>query len=179
MKSIVISIRPKWVARILNNEKTIEIRKSKPKEQVEWVYIYCTKPDIRSRYRIGRLGFSNDEVYKLPNGSIEYGDSVELMAYDDFDHNNFFNGKIVARFKIGNIDKIQTALAYNENIDEIEKNSNLTLTDIMRYAEGKNVYGWHIQKLEIFDKLKELSEFGLKKAPQSWCYVKGGKNGNR
>ncbi len=72
-----------------------------------------------------------------------------------------------------NIDKIQTALAYNENIDEIEKNSNLTLADIMRYAEGKNVYGWSIQKLEIFDKLKELSEFGLKKAPQSWCYVKG------
>ena len=133
MKSIVISIRPKWVAKILNGEKTIEIRKSKPKEQVEWVYIYCTK-----------------------DKDLDYG----------------FNGKVVARFKISYIDKIQTALAFNENIDEIEINSNLTLTDIMRYAEGKNVYGWHIQKLQIFNKSKELSEFGLKKAPQSWCYVK-------
>lgn len=133
MKSIVISIQPKWTARILNEEKTIEIRKSKPKEQVEWVYIYCTK-----------------------DKDLDYG----------------FNGKVVARFKISYIDKIQTALAFNENIDEIEINSNLTLTDIMRYAEGKNVYGWHIQKLQIFNKSKELSEFGLKKAPQSWCYVK-------
>lgn len=157
MKSIVISIRPKWVAKILNGEKSIEIRKSKPKEQVEWVYIYCTKPDIVSKYR---------------NGLIKYGDSFELMKYDYNDYDNFFNGKVVARFKIGNIDKIQTALAYNENIDDIEINSGLTLADIMRYAEGKNAYGWNMQKLQIFDKPKKLSEFGLKKAPQSWCYVK-------
>ena len=43
MKAILISIKPYWVAKILNGEKTIEIRKRFPKDYVGWVYIYCTK----------------------------------------------------------------------------------------------------------------------------------------
>ena len=44
MKSILISIKPKWVAKILNGEKTIEIRKTMPKCDLPIdVYIYCTK----------------------------------------------------------------------------------------------------------------------------------------
>ena len=53
MKSILISIRPEWVAKILNGEKTIEIRKTAPKCDLPIdVYIYCTngravaKPNI-------------------------------------------------------------------------------------------------------------------------------------
>ena len=43
MKTILMSIKPKWVAKILNGEKTIEIRKKFPKDYVGWVYIYCCK----------------------------------------------------------------------------------------------------------------------------------------
>ena len=43
MKSILLSIKPKWVAKILNGEKTIEVRKKFPKDYKGWVYIYCTK----------------------------------------------------------------------------------------------------------------------------------------
>ena len=32
MKSILISIKPKWVEKIIRGEKTIEVRKSAPKE---------------------------------------------------------------------------------------------------------------------------------------------------
>ena len=47
MKAIMISIQPKWVAKILNGEKTIEIRKSMPKCDLPIkVYIYCTKEKI-------------------------------------------------------------------------------------------------------------------------------------
>ena len=42
-KSILMSIKPQYVAKILNGEKTIEIRKRFPKDYVGWVYIYCTK----------------------------------------------------------------------------------------------------------------------------------------
>ena len=42
-KSILMSIQPQWLAKILNGEKTIEIRKKFPKDYVGWVYIYCTK----------------------------------------------------------------------------------------------------------------------------------------
>ena len=44
MKAIMISIKPEWVCKILNGEKTIEIRKTMPKCKLPCkVYIYCTK----------------------------------------------------------------------------------------------------------------------------------------
>lgn len=43
MKSIMLSIKPKIVKKILNGEKTIEIRKTRPKcELPVKVYIYCS-----------------------------------------------------------------------------------------------------------------------------------------
>jgi len=56
----------------------------------------------------------------------------------------------------------------------------------LKYSNGKEVYGWHISDLVIYDKPKELSEFmkaeynygkihlppsKLYRPPQSWCYV--------
>ena len=43
MKSVLISIRPKWVEKIVNGKKTIEVRKTAPKEVPFKAYIYCTK----------------------------------------------------------------------------------------------------------------------------------------
>lgn len=43
-KAVMLSIRPKWVEKIANGEKTIEVRKTKPKLQTPFkCYIYCTK----------------------------------------------------------------------------------------------------------------------------------------
>ena len=43
MKNIMISIKPQYVEKILNGEKTIEIRKTMPKCELPCkVYIYCT-----------------------------------------------------------------------------------------------------------------------------------------
>ena len=42
-KSVMISIRPKWCEKIVNGEKTIEVRKTRPKLNTPFrVYIYCT-----------------------------------------------------------------------------------------------------------------------------------------
>ena len=44
MKSIMISIQPKWVKKIVNGEKTIEVRKNKPNLARPFkCYIYCTQ----------------------------------------------------------------------------------------------------------------------------------------
>ena len=64
--------------------------------------------------------------------------------------------------------------------------------DLLDYADEKTVYGWHISNLVIYDKPRELKEFssgssrlefsntedgfplnwsGMKRPPQSWCYV--------
>ena len=42
-KSIMISIKSEHVVNILNGKKTLELRKSVPKDFVGWVYIYVTK----------------------------------------------------------------------------------------------------------------------------------------
>ena len=44
MKAVLISIQPKWVEKIANGEKTIEVRKTRPNLQTPFkCYIYCTK----------------------------------------------------------------------------------------------------------------------------------------
>ena len=43
MKSVLISIQPKWVEKIVKGEKTIEVRKSAPKEVPFKAYIYETQ----------------------------------------------------------------------------------------------------------------------------------------
>ena len=47
MKSVLISIKPKWCEKIANGKKTIEVRKTRPKIETPFkCYIYCTKGEI-------------------------------------------------------------------------------------------------------------------------------------
>ena len=42
-KTVMLSIRPKWCAKIIIGRKTMELRKSVPKLEVPFkCYIYCT-----------------------------------------------------------------------------------------------------------------------------------------
>ena len=44
MKSVLISIKPKWCELIASGKKTIEVRKTRPKCDTPFkCYIYCTK----------------------------------------------------------------------------------------------------------------------------------------
>lgn len=46
-KAVMLSIRPKWVEKIANGEKTIEVRKTKPKLDTPFkCYIYCTQNGV-------------------------------------------------------------------------------------------------------------------------------------
>ncbi len=145
MKRIIISIRPKWVACILNGEKTIEARKSAPKCELPIeVYIYCTKGDY-----IGRIS-------------------------------NKYVGKVVAKFRLRKVEEIICRPICGEwecytktlGYSEISQASCLKNREIVRYLKGKNGYAWHISDLQIFGEPKSLSDFGLKRAPQSWQYIK-------
>ena len=42
MKCVMLSIRPQWCEKIASGKKTIEVRKSAPKEVPFKAYIYCT-----------------------------------------------------------------------------------------------------------------------------------------
>ena len=167
MKSILISIKPEWVAKILNGEKTIEIRKSAPKCELPIdVYIYCTKGEEKLI-----------ESFDLDDGPF-FARNKEF-----FDNGNeYLNGKVLAKFTLKKIDDIgKFAYAFKDNFFyETLKNACLTTKDLTEYAnvtrdkferKGMKLYAWHISDLEIFDEPKKLSDFGLKRAPQSWCYV--------
>lgn len=56
---------------------------------------------------------------------------------------------------------------------EVLHDTMLTVKDAITYADGKTVYLWRIRSLVDYPDPKPLSLYGLDRAPQSWCYVKG------
>lgn len=170
MKHIMISIRPEWVEKILNGEKTLEIRKSFPKEECI-VELYCTKGDRT-------LAF--DEFSGILTGYPKY----ELLPKERKTYTPKLNGKIVARWHQKKCDKIEICdpdILLNgeqKSPDYFKKFACLTCEQLMEYIgcgqdngwekEWDTGYSWHIDNLEIYDTPKELADFGLKRAPQSW-----------
>lgn len=165
MNAILMSIRPEWVAEILNGEKTIELRKTAPKCDLPIeVYIYCTKGGLPLEYIEGH-GFSlsiyNPQSYKPKD----------------------LRGKVVAKFTLRKIEKLEDAVDIcldNGDCDlqteslppwELRRKSSLTRLELEDYVGESDAYAWYISDLVIFDEPKELSEFGVQRAPQSWQYI--------
>ncbi len=146
-KSIIISIKPEWVEKILNREKTIEIRKSMPKCDLPVdVYIYCVK--AKPFLMVGR----NDNKTYLDNGGK---DSVYSP-----NHNYIGNGKIVAKFTLNKVERFDGFDIYMlEDLRHMFYGTCLNTKQIKEYSNGKDLLGWHIDNLEIFDEPIELNEF--------------------
>ena len=173
MKSILISIKPEWVAKILNGEKTIEIRKTAPKCELPIeVYIYCTKGEEKL---IESLDLDDGPFFARNKEFFDNG-------------NEYLNGKVLAKFTLKEIEECVnpyfpkgTFATKTMTYEGLLSKSQLTETEFSEYInKGARGYAWHISDLQLldnlmkpsgFDNLMELSDFGLKRAPQSWCYV--------
>lgn len=191
-KSVMMSIRPKWCEKIANGEKTIEVRKTRPKLETPFkCYIYCTKASVRYQTICGCHVLNSDELYRHPEQGIKHGDSIELMLCENYTKDNFLNGKVIGEFTC---DRIYEIAPLNHAPDDVEQQACLTREEIVRYLKGVG-YGWHISGLKIYDTPKELSKFSrpfencidkvcdefgcascengghIKRPPQSWCYV--------
>ena len=180
MKSILLSIRPQWVEKILNGKKTIEVRKQFPKKYVGWVYIYCTKDSKRDLY-----------FNKLFNGSAYFKNNTDdQTSYEFLSNIKPINGKVVARFWCDKVEEITTEKWSPSKEQDLLKASCLTENQLFDYCNlesGKPFYAIHISKLEIFDEPKYLTEYYktyietekgiyyqvLTKAPQNYCYIEG------
>ena len=156
-KAVLISIRPKWCEKIANGEKTIEVRKTRPKLETPFkAYIYCTMPDTRDPHNILELHGADGKIRKA-------------------------NGKVIGEFTC---ERIYELAPLNHAPDDVEKQACLTREEIVNYLKGTG-YGWHISSLRIYDQPRELTEFRkpefptglrleddeIKRPPQSWCYV--------
>lgn len=201
MKSVLISIRPKYCELIASGKKTVEVRKTRPKIETPFkCYIYCTKPSKAHQTICGCMVLNSDELYRHPKQGIKYGDSIELMCCDDeYSKDNFLNGKVIGEFVCKAI--LPISITYSDPNSKIALRefpfTCLTDKEIMDYlGNGKMGYGWHISDLVIYDNPKKLSEFisctypfdccacdywddtyltctKPIRPPQSWCYVEG------
>ena len=61
-----------------------------------------------------------------------------------------------------------------KNFEEAEKKSRVPAHDIHNYAAGSRnkVYGWEITAVKEYPQAVALAELGMKRAPQSWQYVR-------
>lgn len=170
-KAVMLSIRPKWCEKIISGEKTIEVRKNRPKLETPFkVYIYCTsgRPDLN-------IPISPERLMQ------DYLDTGSMQSLNC----PLGNGKVIGEFVCDKIDVIQRMgipanfdycyLSLNEwGNDDIE----IEILDIMgsciqkerlnSYA-GKTpvLYAWHISDLKIYDRPKELNEFWF--PPELYC----------
>mgnify|MGYP002762621919 CR=1 FL=1 len=183
--AVMLSIRPKWVEKIASGEKTIEVRKTRPKLETPFkCYIYCTIGGQDLNIPISQE--------RLMRDYLETGSMKSLNC-------PLGNGKVIGEFTCN---RIYELAPLNHAPDDVEKQACLTREEIVRYLKGVG-YGWHISDLVIYDEPKELIEFhtwkkckscsksgyestaciydencmvpvAITKAPQSWCYVQEG-----
>lgn len=173
-KAVLISIRPEWCEKIARNEKTVEVRKTRPKLETPFkCHIYCT---MDHPY----ISISCGELDKLNYRTNTVGRC---------------NGKVIGEFTC---DRIYELAPLNHAPDDVEKQACLTQEEIVNYLK-RTGYGWHIVDLRIYDQPRELTEFRrpcpndlycetcamysnntgicnngalpLRRPPQSWCYV--------
>ena len=153
-RAIMISIQPKWVEKILNGEKTIEIRKTMPKCELPIdVYIYCTKDP---KHLVAPFHFKQGWAYREYNDNTYYSRGCTANVGEDI------NGKVIAKFTLKDIDEFYV---FNDGLIQywiacdLEKGC-VPYDDLANYiGRGKKGYSWHIDNLEIFDKPKELKDF--------------------
>ena len=175
MKSVLISIQPKWCELIASGKKTIEVRKSKPKLDVPFkCYIYCTLPPKEELFTHGCIREYANELIRLQDGKIVYDYGMRLCCDIEnrpYSQDNFLCKKVIGEFICNNIDwHGLNNLIVKEDAEHTLSGTCLTeaeVLDYLGYQKGTNIYacknydfyGWHISDLKIYDKPKELGEF--------------------
>jgi len=186
MKSVLMSVKPKWCALIANGKKTVEIRKTKPKLEPPFkCYIYCTK-DSFSIYGDSKC-YIGDSLGILKNGAIE--------AFERTSKLRRWNGKVIGEFICDEITEFESEFWDDETYERIQKiikdsesyyeygeyeyetvatnedeereenwlcKQSCVSWEEMREYIGAGInefYGWHISARKFYDKPKELNEF--------------------
>ena len=146
-KEVLISIRPEWVEKIMNGEKTLEVRKTRPKLETPFkVYIYCTsgRPDLN-------IPISPERLMR------DYLDTGSMRSLNC----PLGNGKVVGEFMCDKIDCVD--IPYPAFMGKLDKHwtedSCCTYYQLHRYFYHDRAYFWHISDLKIYDMPRAISEF--------------------
>lgn len=186
MRYILLSIHPNWCCKLMNGDKETEVRRGTTlynaidrliKEQGKApCLIYCTKgkPYICHSHHI------KTNEYKC----------LEDDEYSYKEHN--LNGKVAAMFeaqpdRIFNVrygadeDECDREHRYESSMmwcEELERSSCLEYDQLLKYLGREWDDGYigtaiHVKRgtMRTDGFPKNLSDYGIKKAPQSWCYA--------
>lgn len=181
MKSVLVSIRPKWCKKIMSGEKTAEVRKTKPNLKPPFkCYIYCTAGTGKNTINIP---ITTEQLF---DDLCETGSMKSLNC-------PIGNQKVIGEFVCNFISSTLDPACGLVDVVDVEE-SCLSPKEIIRYANGEIVHFWHISDLKIYDKPKDITDFAqchkcdyfaycrdrelscdgtyvLHRPPQSWCYV--------
>lgn len=168
MKAILMSIHPKWCEKIFCGEKTIEVRKTAPKQETPFkVYVYCTKERMTRVPSMYAYLHKNEPRACAEYGTIEtWGEIGDVIVNPHLvsKHVSFgMHGKVVGEFVCDFVEEcIPDFDPYHQvffNYFFESGNDCLTAKELRKYGNGRNLYGLHITEPKLYDKPKELSEF--------------------
>lgn len=122
MKSLLLSIKPEYVERILQGTKRFEYRKRLAQEPVDAIYIYSTTPVM----------------------------------------------KVVGMVKVlGHLEMSPSALW-----EKTKAQAGISRAKYREYFRNcKKAYAYQLGDVLIFDTPRDLSDFGISTAPQSFVYI--------
>lgn len=177
-KAVLLNIRPEWCEKILSGKKTVEIRKTRPKLEPPFkCYIYCTLAGSNSLF----VNVLNRDVAAWNRGGWPEK-----------------RGRVIGEFICDDIRRIGPEYCVvKEDIESAISGSCLTVPQVkdyagwksgMSYADLKDLYGWNISDLKIYDQPRLLSNFtrlratkfgyesvNIERPLQSWFYVEDGR----
>lgn len=134
MKSVLISIKPKWCELIASGKKTVEVRKTRPKIETPFkCYIYETRSNRKQSYY--------NVYHKNTIGKV-----IGEFVCDRIDGIEPDTDDWLPKSRYDLTDNQLSATA-------------LTEKELWAYGKGLKIYGWHISDLKIYNKPKELGEF--------------------
>ena len=168
MKSILISIQPKWCELIANGKKTIEVRKTKPNIETPFkCYIYCTK----KFYKKGDGYFQGKYCGKVIGEFVcdEIINAIDISA-KEFHTKSCMNLAEWLKYTDNHKGEIwcwhiSDLVIYDEpkDIDEFEKPCS---------HDCKNCKYWYSGSLIDYEPpYCEWEDCVITRPPQSWCYV--------
>jgi len=182
MKKVsVMSVRPEWLAKILNGEKTVEIRTRVPKDFVGEIHLACTK---------GKPVLSDMQNYEK-----ELFHQRFYLFYDFLENRpEPLNGKVVAKFdydyknvKRISYDIIEDYAGDMEDVcikervyERIVNNACLDYEHMSKYSKCKPLFAIPLTNLAIFNKPRELGKYysqkdyykaSLTRCPQSYQFA--------
>lgn len=150
MKSVLISIKPKWVEKTVRGEKTIEVRKTAPKEVPFKCYIYMSQGDLKD------LGSYSEWIYK--NRMKVIGEFVCDMIELFTEYELLYDGNYVEK---------ETRVPTEELLSYKGKNDFLYGWHI----SALKIYDKPKELREFFTPMGKRPSYMIERPPQSWQYV--------